>query len=451
MAEQLRAGAATANITPRLGIPMRGAFRDVTHADAVHDDLLAKALALDDGARRIAFVLCDLTMMPGRMMDAVKERIAAQCGIPADHVLIAATHTHSAPATVTVGFMEEQTDYTAWAVRKIADAVELAVGRLQPARIGFASVAEPRLVFNRRYHMRNGQVHFNPGVGNPDVVRPAGPTDPEFALCYVESCAGEPLAVLANYALHYVGTDSGAEISADYFGHFCQAVRRLLGPQAVGLLFNGASGNINNTNVRQPWPHRGHAQAARMANVLAGRALTEIQLMEMRDRVTLGAAVGEFAFARKQTTDADAAVAAKILNGSYAYTEGPFTAVSGQPIYPRWAPAYAREIKALHAMPETLSSSIQALRVGPAGFSALPGEIFVEIGLAIKAGSPFAPQFVMSLANDYLGYVATDEQLALGGYETWPSRSAIGGPGTAQAMETTALALLDSLAATPAS
>ena len=86
------------------------------------------------------------------------------------------------------------------------------------------------------------------------------------------------------------------------------------------------------------------------------------------------------------------------------------------------------------------------MRVGPAGFAALPGEIFVEIGLAVKAGSPFTPQFVMSLANDYLGYVATDEQLALGAYETWPSRSAIGGPGTAQAMEETALALLQSLA-----
>ena len=446
MSEQLRAGAATANITPWLGIAMRGAFRDVTHADAVHDDLLAKALVLDDGARQIAFVLCDLTMMPRSMMDAVKERIAERCSIPADHVLIASTHTHSAPATVTIGFMEEQTEYTAWATRKIADAVEVAVRRLQPARIGFASVPEPRIVFNRRYHMRNGQVHFNPGVGNPDVIRPAGTTDPEFTLCYVEGSDGQPLAVLGNYALHYVGTDTGAEISADYFGHFFRAIQHLLGPQTVGLLFNGASGNINNVNAFKSWPHRGHAQAARMAKVLAGHVLTEIQLMEMHDHVALGAAIDEFDFARKQTTDEDVAIAEKVLRGEYTYTEGPFSAVTGQPIYPHWAPAYAREVKVLHALPQTLTSKIQALRVGPAGFAALPGEIFVEIGLAVKAGSPFAPQFVMSLANDYLGYVATDEQLALGAYETWPSRSAIGGPGIGQAMETTAIALLKSLA-----
>ena len=447
MAEQLRAGAATSNITPWLGIPMRGAFRDVTHADAVHDDLLAKALVLDDGVRKIAFVLCDLTMMPGRMMDEVKERIAERSQIPPDHVLIAATHTHSAPATVSIGFMEEQTEYTAWATRKIADAVEIAAQRLQPARIGFASVQEPRIVFNRRYHMRNGQVHFNPGVGNPDVIEPAGTTDPEFTLCYVEGSDGQPLAVLGNYALHYVGTDTGAEISADYFGHFFQAVRHLLGPQTVGLLFNGASGNINNTNVFKPWPHRGHAQAARMARVLAGHALTEIQLMEMHDHMELGAAVGEFSFPRKQTTEADVAIAEKVLSADYTYTEGPFSAVTGQPIYPRWAPAYAREIKVLHTMPQTLTSTVQALRVGPAGFAALPGEIFVEIGLAVKAGSPFAPQFVMSLANDYLGYVASDEQLALGAYETWPSRSAIGGPGIGQAMEAKSLELLNGLAA----
>jgi len=445
MAEQLRAGAATANITPWLGIPMRGAFRDVTYADAVHDDLLAKALVLDDSARRIAFVLCDLTMMPRHMMEAVKARIAERAGIPPDHVLIASTHTHSAPATVTVGFMEEQTAYTSWTTRKIADSVEIAAGRLQPARIGFASVQEPRIIFNRRYHMRNGQVHFNPGVGNPDVLRPAGTTDPEFTICYVESSEGEPLAVLGNYALHYVGTDTGAEISADYFGHFFRTIQCLLGPQTVGLLFNGASGNINNTNVFKQWPHRGHAQAARMAKVLAGHVLTEIQLMEMHDHVELQAMVGGFSFPRKQTTDDDVMVADKVLSGHYAYTEGPFSAVTGQPIYPGWAPAYAREIKVLHTMPETLTSTIQALRVGPAGFAALPGEIFVEIGLAVKAGSPFAPQFVLSLANGYLGYVATDEQLALGAYETWPSRSAIGGPGTADAMEKTALALLNEL------
>ncbi len=446
MAEQLRAGAATSNITPWLGIPMRGAFRDVTLADTVHDELLAKALVLDDGARQIAFVLCDLTMMTGAMMAAVKERIAERAHIPPDHVLIAATHTHSAPATVSIGFMDEETEYTAWATRKIADAVEIAAQRLQPARVGFASVQEPRIVFNRRYHMRNGQVHFNPGVGNPDVLRPAGTTDPEFTLCYVESAAGDAIAVLGNYALHYVGTDSGAEISADYFGHFFRAVQHLLGPQTVGLLFNGASGNINGVNVFKPWPNRGHAQAARMAKVLAGHALTEIQLMEMHDHAALGAAVGAFDFARKQTTDADVAVADQVLSGNYEYTEGPFSAVTGQPIYPRWAPAYAREIKVLHAMPQTLTSTVQALRVGPAGFAALPGEIFVEIGLAVKAGSPFAPQFVMSLANDYLGYVASDEQLALGAYETWPSRSAIGGPGIGQAMEGKALALLNGLA-----
>ena len=120
---------------------------------------------------------------------------------------------------------------------------------------------------------------------------------------------------LGNYALHYVGTDTGAEISADYFGHFFRAIQHLLGPQTVGLLFNGASGNINNTNVFKPWPHRGHAQAARMARVLAGHALTEIQLMEMHDRVELQASVGDFSFPRKLTTDDDVAVADKVLSG----------------------------------------------------------------------------------------------------------------------------------------
>ena len=89
-----------------------------------------------------------------------------------------------------------------------------------------------------------------------------------------------------------------------------------------------------------------------MANVLAGHVLTEIQLTEMHDHVSLGAAVGEFTFPRKQTTAADVAIADKVLSGDYAYTAGPFSAVTGQPIYPGWAPAYAREIKVLHIMPQ---------------------------------------------------------------------------------------------------
>ena len=158
--------------------------------------------------------------------------------------------------------------------------------------------------------------------------------------------------------------------------------------------------------------------------------LTEIQLMEMHDNVALGAAIDEFDFARKQTTDEDVADRGEGAEGRVYLYRG--AVLSGdRPAYlsALGAGLCSRSQGTAHAMPQTLASKIQALRVGPAGFAALPGEIFVEIGLAVKAGSPFAPQFVMSLANDYLGYVATDEQLALGAYETWPSRSAIGGPG----------------------
>ena len=101
------------------------------------------------------------------MMEAAKERIAERTAIPPDHVLIASTHTHSAPATVSVGFMEEQTEYTTWATRKIADAVASAVQRLQQARICFASVQEPRIVFNRRYHMQQRTSALQPRRRQP--------------------------------------------------------------------------------------------------------------------------------------------------------------------------------------------------------------------------------------------------------------------------------------------
>ncbi len=336
--------------------------------------------------------------------------------------------------------------YVDWVWRKMADAVTLAVRRLQPAEIGFATAQESRISFVRRYRMRQGWVAMNPGVGNPDIVEPVGKTDPEIGILAVRDLTGNLLAVLANFSLHYVGTDQGNEISADYYGHFAREMQRILGKDVVPILMNGASGNVNNVRVTRPWPHRGHAQAVRMAKVLAGHVLTELQLMAFTRAAVVRAADTTFRFTRKTITEADRRVAERILAGNYAYAEGPFSWVRGQPIPERIVDVYAREQGELAEWPLELTAPLQAFRVGSAGLVALPGEIFAEIGLAIKARSPFHPQFIASLANDHIGYVPTEEAFQEGGYETWMCRAALPAPGTAPHMEEEAVRLLASLA-----
>ena len=448
MGNGLQAGAATSNITPWLGISIPGSFKP-RYAHDVHDELLAKALVLDNGEARIAMVTCDLIAMPQKVADAAKARIAERCDIPPEHVMVNATHTHTAAGIADLLGVDEDEDYVARVPLKIADAVELAVRRLRPARVGFASVQEERIAFYRRWHLKNGTVRMNPGHGNPDLVKPAGPTDPELAMMYVEGADGTPISAVANHSLHYVGTDDGLAISADYFGAFFRVIQHYLGDACVPLLWNGASGQINNNDYsgRRKWTDRGRRQAQKMANVLAGHMITEIQLMEMQEELELKGALGTLDFPRKAITAGDLEVAEKILaapEGTYgAYETGPFSWVVGQPIPKDRVHVYALECRRLSRLPEQMTAPVQALRIGDAAVVGLPGEIFVEIGLSIKSQASATPLFMVSLANGYIGYVATDRALREeGGYETWAALSALGGPGTAPAMEALALSLL---------
>ena len=153
--------------------------------------------------------------------------------------------------------------------RRIADGVQRAINHLAPARVGWATGSEPRHVFNRRWFLKPGTmpmnpfgstndlVKMNPGRASKDLDRPSGPTDPEVVLLSLQSPEGKPIAVMANYSLHYVGGVPGGHISADYFGIYCEELKRLRDGSDpdrpfVALLANGTSGDINNINFRTP-------------------------------------------------------------------------------------------------------------------------------------------------------------------------------------------------------
>ena len=436
MPDQLRAGAATANLTPWLDIALCGGFAQRRATD-VHDEILAKALVLDNVDTRIGIVVCDFVCMPRVIADAVKERVAQKSGIPPSHLLICATHTHSGPAVRTALGVREDPAYVERVPVKIADAVQLAVNRLQPARIGWGEAREDRISFNRRWWMRDGTVHMNPGSENPDAVRPAGPTDPALSFLYLEDTAGTPLAVFATFALHYVGTDVPTSLSADYYGHFTAEVQRLLGPQCLPILQNGTSGDINNIDYsgRRTWSAAGHAQARKMAAVLAGHVLKESQLLELHDTCGLGAELETVSYSRKTITPEDLSTARRILQdpAAFSYSAGPFSWVVGQPVHRQFLEVYAQACVDLAALPQELDTRVQSLRIGDAALVALPGEVFAATGLAIRAQSPFQTTLIAELANDYLGYICPQEALEQqGGYETWASPHSIAAAGTAE-------------------
>jgi hypothetical protein len=447
-----RAGAATADISPWIGLSINGNMTDhkVAH---VHDPLRARALVLDDGATRLALVVCDSCMIPREVVADAKGRITALTKIPPDHVLIAATHAHSCPAAAAVFQSEPDPDYRRFLAVRIADAVAMAVNNLAPARVGWGFGRNADQVFNRRWRMRPGTVgpdpfgrtrdtvKMNPARGSPDLVEPAGPTDPDVPVVSVRTPEGRPVALLANYSLHYVGGVGGGYASADYFGAFADRVQQLMGadrldPPFVAILSNGTSGDINNINFRTPRPPSPpYSRIRHVADDLAREAVRVANSVVYHDRLTLDARAADLTLGVRKPDPDDLARARSVL----AKAKGPVLRAPEE--------VYARETVLLADYPDTVPVTVQALRIGGIAVVAIPCEVFVEIGLAIKSDSPIKPVFTVELANGYNGYLPTKSQHALGGYETWRARSSYLEVGAAEKITAKALGLLGELKA----
>lgn len=448
----MRAGASAVTITPPLGSPIAGHFK-VREARTVDDDLTVRALVLDDGESRLALVVCDLICLGASTVNAVKGRISEQSGIPNDRVMISCTHTHTGPATVPLLAVDPDLAYLDWLVIRLADAVKIACSRLVPAQTAYGATDVEGVCFNRRFRMRDGTVVFNPGVGNPDIIEPVGPTDPQVTALLVEDEAGRPLALWANLSLHYVGTDDPLAISADYYGQFARVVSRTLGSDCIGLLTNGTSGDINNVDVSGAVELGSVEKRAGLVATAVAAAAIEATMMQRRHvRAALDARTLPFAVGRRPITAEDVSLAEAILAdpAGPTVTQGSaFSFVVGQPIPAYQVRTYAHEVLELARMPAESTSELQVMRIGDLSLVALPGEIFVEFGLAIKTESPFARTAVVSLANDYIGYVPTLEAFSQGGYETWAARSAWPAPGTGERMAKATLAQLRELKTGP--
>lgn len=428
-AEQVfRAGAALADITPqKWPVDMVGSFE---RRDAVRawDPLSARALVLDDGKTQIGFVIVDSCFCPRVLFDEAKRRAQAITGLKVDHVLMAATHTHTAPASRDRRAIKADPEYVEHLTRGIVSALHQAHANLAPARIGFGSVQVPEEVHNRRWYLKPGampanpfgettdQVKMNPPRGSAILDRPSGPIDPEVAFLSVRTPSGRPIALLANYSLHYVGGQPPAGVSADYFGEFARQLAAKLFPSGqadalpsfVGILSNGTSGNINNINFHQAQPSKPPFQQMQfVAGRVVERILEKLPEIEHREYVTLGAAASDLTLKLRKPTPEQIARAKRFIDEPDATKLPPL------------AKAYAAMALELVERADTETIVMQALRIGDVGITAIPCETFVETGLRLKQDSPLKPTFTIELANGHYGYLPTPDHHRLGGYETW--------------------------------
>ena len=442
---EFRAGAATSNITPDLGGDIVGGFVPVP-ATHVHDELHARCLVLDDGVTKLALVVCDLLGMHRSVFEEAKKLIQDATGIPPSHVLISATHTHS--ATNALGekvrpFASdiELTEYQRFVARRVSDGVRRAVHLMRPAEIGFVSVDAPEHVFVRRWFMREGtvpvnpfgtidRVKMNPAAGSADLLEPAGQPDPGVSVMAVREPGGRLIAVYSAYSLHYVGGVGAGHVSADYFGMYCEALKKMQGdgaqqPPFVAMMANGTSGDVNNINFKSPRPRmEPYEQMRRVAEDLATKVSAGLSKVEWKKTAKLDA--------RQQVLPVRwRSVDAELLQWA-AKTEAAATAETRNSL----PVIYAGRIQRLaNASPEAKAPA-QVLRIGDICIGTSPCETFSETGLEFKRRSPFAHSFMVELAGGYYGYLPTPRHFELGGYETWPGTNYLEAQAAPKLMET---------------
>lgn len=422
-AADLRVGAAQVVITPPPGAPMAGYYYNRSAA-GVHDDLHAKALVLERDGVRLAIVACDLSAMPRAIVDAARPLITAAVGIPSSHVMISSTHTHTGPVLLVEknrynveGEMKRiGEEYARSLPSKIAAAVKLAHDRLQPARLFTARGREDSLTFNRRFYMKDGSVAWNPGKLNPNIVRPAGPIDGSVPVIYAESLDGKPIAAYVNYALH-LDTVGGDRYSADYPYTLSKLLAHARGDGLVTLFTIGCAGNLNHIDVSTKTPQKGDGEAARIGTVLAGEVLRAMQHLTPVPDGPLQAGTRIVPLPLAPFKPEDLAPARAV-----AATFGKPGAASFNDLVNA-----ARIVDTAERNGKPIEAEVQVFSLG-AGLAwvALPGEIFTELGLALKQASPFPITVIAELANGSHGYIPDLKGHAQGAYEAVSARCAPG-------------------------
>ena len=424
---ELRAGAAVIDVTPeQLPVLVNGGMLSRS-ADTVKNPINARALVLDDGRQRLGIVVVDSCMMPRQLLDEAKSLAAERTGIRADRMLIAATHSHSAPSSMGCLGTEADPNYVPYLRGKLVEALVAAEANLEPARVGWAVANAEAFTALRRWIRRPDRIADDP-FGNPtvranmhagrvwdDVTGESGPKDPDLNLISFRAKGGRPLAMLASFSMHYHGDQA---LSADYFGLFCEGFQARVAPAPdgqrppfVAMMAHGCSGDIwlrDYTKQPSEWPKHTIDSYTEGLLEIALQAYESIEYAEDADLAMSEARLKmEYRVPDKQRLE----WARRIVDAMGDRPPKDTTEV------------YAREQIYLHEWQAT-EVVVQALRIGQIAIATTPTETYALTGLKLKYQSPLPQTMVLELANGGDGYLMPPEQLLLGGYNTWPARSA---------------------------
>lgn len=411
MKGNLRGGAGGARITPPIGFPMGGYGARDHGAEGVHDHLNTHTLFLDDGSTQVVIISSDLLGMREQQVARVRELVQAATGVPAANVFLAFSHTHGGPLMYSSfselgegpsAYVETVSHYMAGAALQAVTAatpIRWGTGR-QPLQIGA----------NRRERQADGTTRIG--------VNPEGPVAPWLDVLWFERDDGSPLVAIYQHAAH--GTCLGGDNylwTADWMGYAMGLIEsELVGSTA--LFVNGCAGNIN--------PHpRGAFELAADHGRRAGAAVLQAvaDMSGLRDGGRLRCARHAFGLP---------------LQPMPSQAECERDLAEWEPKYRQLAGDHHRDWRTCRhyfaarerleawqggTLAEGLPVEVQVVALDEVALVGLPGEIFVETGLAIAEASPLELTLPVGYANGSIGYVPTSEEVPYGGYEVLDARA----------------------------
>ncbi len=427
----LRAAFVEKDITPEIGMEYPGGYGKVFHRK-LHDPCKARIGVFNDGdlkqGKTVAVVSLDAAFIRRPQVLAVRTRIEKATGIPASHILVHATHSHSSGPTgmVLPGEYDHASEFiqelayvkSSGAVPKYLKLVEDQVvagvteawKKLAPVSFDVDRGYEDRVAFNRRFLMKNGMTVTHPRAGNPDIVKPAGPIDPEVGVLGVFDKKGKLQGCIINYVCHATTNPGG--ISANYIYYVEKAVQGMFGKDVVVVFLAGASGDVTQVdNLNPKVPKRGEAMASFVGGRIGAEAVKVLLGMDLGTECRIDARRQLLKIPRRKPRPAHLELARKQVRMKYPKEIDSTT----------WT--FAKETVMLDALIQKtpiVEAEIQALQIGPLVIATVPAEYFCQYGLDIKKDSPFPFTFIASLSNGCVGYVPTLEAFGShgGGYET---------------------------------
>jgi neutral ceramidase len=416
----LMIGIAEVNYTPEIGLDLVGNYRGDDYASrGVHDSLFARALVASDAkGEKVALLTIDICMLYKEPVEMMRSYIASKTNIRPENIMIHASHTHSGPRSDLAA--PKAKEY----LTKAADAVVLANQRLKPTKLSVGRTTEDRVSFNRRLECIDGTTHmcwekFKPGF----VVGPLGPKDPELITISMEQ-EGKSAGVIVNFGCHATTlTGNNWLYSADYPGYIIESLKKVKGEGFIPMFFNGCCGNVTQVDYRVGFIDT-YQECQRIGYMLGVAALESINNQKPVN-VDLIAASKEMVPLKKITITEEQLAWAKAIMKKVEKEGMPPLQADGIP-----DAQYAKDWIEMHKNQNIIDSlEVMVVRIGDVAFVGLPGEIFCEFGMAIKAGSPCRNTIVMGLTNDEKAYFPTKVSFTQGpkgftpmitGYETTP-------------------------------